>query len=584
MRKQNVLGVLAMVCMALLLAGCTGEGSFVETSGTGGGTGGGGTTDPGTTTTPVVRLGTLENGTFNPGAIRVGVSTLSAGGSTGLRVDIVDTANNNTLVTEEVVVTFSSPCTGAGSAQIDSPITTSTGTANSTYRAQGCSGTDTITAMATVNGTSLSATGTVTVQPAELGSIEFVSANPTNIALKGSGGVENSTLVFRIKDATGGVVANQLVTFALNTEVGGIVLSPLEGTTDNSGLVQTTVTAGTVATTVRVTATATRSSGTQISTQSSALTITTGIPDQDSFSLAASCFNVEGFDVDGSTLELTVRMADRFNNPVFNDTPVQFSTEGGSIQGSCLTVDGACKVTWTSQDPRPADGRVTILATSIGEESFSDGNGNGLYDSGESFTDLPEAFRDNNENGVFDVGEFPADFNNNGVYDATPSGNFTGALCNSGCDTATSLNVRGSVVLVMSGSTPLIENGDLNVRGTGVVAYDPVNRVADVNENTTYTVDVVVRDARDQPLPSGTVISVAVSDAGETQGTTEFTVPCTTLNDALSNLYSFRIRAQDVTASTEGLVEILIKLPPSLAQPNPQPIVVPITVNVLFVS
>jgi hypothetical protein len=581
MRKQNVLGVLAMVCMALLLAGCTGEGSFVETSGTGGGTGGGGTTDPGTTTTPVVRLGTLENGTFTPGAIRVGVSTLSAGGSTGLRVDIVDTANNNTLVTEEVVVTFSSPCTGAGSAQIDSPITTSTGTANSTYRAQGCSGTDTITATANVNGTALSATGTVTVQPAELGSIEFVSANPTNIALKGSGGTETSTLVFRVKDATGGVVANQLVEFALNTQVGGIVLNPLEGTTDNSGLVQTTVTAGTVATTVRVTATATRPNGTQISTQSSALTITTGIPDQDSFSLAANCFNVEGFNVDGSTLELTVRMADRFNNPVFNDTPVQFSTEGGSIQGSCLTVDGACSVTWTSQDPRPADGRVTILATSIGEESFSDGNGNGLYDSGEAFTDLPEAFRDDNENGVFDVGEFPADFNNNGVYDATPSGNFTGALCNSGCDTATSLNVRGSVVLVMSGSVPLIEDGDLNVRGAGVVAYDPVNRVADVDDSTTYTVDVVVRDARDQPLPSGTVISVAVSDAGETQGSTEFIVPCTTSNDALSNLYSFRIRVDDVTADTQGLVEILIKLPPSPAQPNPQPIVVPITVNVL---
>ncbi len=46
-------------------------------------------------------------------------------------------------------------------------------------------------------------------------------------------------------------------------------------------------------------------------------------------------------------------------------------------------------------------GRSTILAFAQGEESFTDTNGNGLYDFGEPFDDLTEAFLDVNEDGVF---------------------------------------------------------------------------------------------------------------------------------------------------------------------------------------
>ncbi len=46
-------------------------------------------------------------------------------------------------------------------------------------------------------------------------------------------------------------------------------------------------------------------------------------------------------------------------------------------------------------------GRSTILAFAQGEESFTDTNGNGLYDVGEPFVDLPEAFLDVNDDGVF---------------------------------------------------------------------------------------------------------------------------------------------------------------------------------------
>jgi hypothetical protein len=101
-------------------------------------------------------------------------------------------------------------------------------------------------------------------------------------------------------------------------------------------------------------------------------------------------------------------------------------------------VDGACVVTWTSSNPRlpvsnqnlvqttsidntsykcrshtgdygpcPDDLgairglRSTILVTAMGNEFFVDANGNGLYDEGEEFENLPEPFLDKNEDGVY---------------------------------------------------------------------------------------------------------------------------------------------------------------------------------------
>jgi len=53
--------------------------------------------------------------------------------------------------------------------------------------------------------------------------------------------------------------------------------------------------------------------------------------------------------------------------------------------------------------------RGTILAFAQGEETFIDTNGNGLYDFGDPFVDLPEAFHDLNEDNVFANGDPAAD-------------------------------------------------------------------------------------------------------------------------------------------------------------------------------
>jgi len=292
------------------------------------------------------------------GLIGVPVGDVSAGATAGLSVSIWDVSNASPatpavlFTTETVEVSFTSGCSSLtpATAKIDSPVATIAGIAQSTYLAQGCEGSDIVTATANTGGSILSATGTVTVEPAATGSIEFMSATPENISLKGVGGAESSIIVFKVLDENGNAVGNKDVNFSLNTEVGGITLSPTDAKTDSNGLVQTVINSGTVHTSVRVRADLV---GESIFTQSNLLVISTGIPDQDSFSLSASVFNPEAWNIDGTEVTITARLADAFNNPAPDGTAVAFTTEGGSIDDSCVTTKGVCSVIWTSQNVRP---------------------------------------------------------------------------------------------------------------------------------------------------------------------------------------------------------------------------------------
>ena len=100
-----------------------------------------------------------------------------------------------------------------------------------------------------------------------------------------------------------------------------------------------------------------------------------------------------------------------------------------------------------------AAGRATILATAIGEESFTDTNGNGYWDPGEPFVNLGEPYRDDNENGAYDSGEYFLDFNQNGMRDAGPDGSVQGhhlyGHTRSTCSTST-LAIGASHLLIMS--------------------------------------------------------------------------------------------------------------------------------------
>lgn len=459
-----------------------------------------------------------------------GVNPLSAFGTTSVSVTV---SSGGIPVTTQQTVVFSSPCASSGKAVLSASVVTVNGIATGSYRDNGCAGTDTVTA--SVSG-SPSSSAILTITAPTAGSIQYVSSAPTNIALKGTGGIESAQVTFKVLDTGGNPLSGKTVTFGLSTTAGGITLTPSSGvppissaSSDANGLVVTSVNAGTVSTPVRVTAstctTATSPcTGTTLATQSNQLTITTGIPDQFGFSLSATEWNIEGLNVDGTTTVLTARLADHFKNPIPDGTAVVFTAEAGSVVGTCSTVDSACSVPYTSQGTRPSNGRVTVLAYAVGEETFTDLNGSGWADLAEmkdpngDATDLPEAFVDYNEDNIFDpTSETFIDFNNNGLYNTADS-QFNGVLCNETailfpsstgtCSPTKTVHVRQSGVIVLSGSTADIKIDGFS-SGLATIAIPPCNP-ATGNGSQTFTVTVV--DVNGHAMPAGTKVDFSTTN------------------------------------------------------------------------
>ncbi|MFQ3264389.1 MAG: hypothetical protein ACI9U5_000255 [Colwellia sp.] len=532
----------------------------------------------------------------------ISLEQISAGGTTVVAVNIIDDQGN--LFTEPVDVNFSSSCSSIGTptALLSSPITTSNGIATSTYLAKGCVGDDPINITANAGGINLSATTTVNILPADVGSIEFISSTPENISILGTGSVggsESAVVLFRVLDTNSNPVNNQVVNFVLNTDVGNVQLIPTSATTNSEGIVQTVVNSGTVATSVRVQATIDGNSPV-ISSQSSLLVVSTGIPDQDSFSLSASILNPEGWDIDGTEVEITARLADAFNNLAPDGTAVNFTTEGGSIEPSCVTVNGVCTVKWFSQQPRPEGnvlgdahfpeinntmgqkfgGRATITATAIGEESFPDLNGNARFDASEMTAflgkdisgndyDLKEAFVDHNEDGLYnptegsDVNSSGAleefvDFDNSGTFDQKDD-KYNGVLCSipahEGCSTQKSLNVRGTLVLVMSGSSAnfAIASTIDAVADIDAGLRDETDETVNIAGENVGSATVIIADLHNQPMPAGTTVTFTAT-VGSIVGPSSYVWPNDNHNGGLA--WGVSIKGEKEPKAGSLLVEV----------------------------
>jgi hypothetical protein len=387
--------------------------------------------------------------------------------------------------------------------------------------------------------------------------------------------------------------------------------------TDINGNVSVTVRSGTIPTPVKVFALwqdATDPTSLIVSNVSDSLTVTTGLADYNSFSLSATTLNVEGWSHDGESSTITIRSADHFNNPVPDGTVINFRTEGGSIGASCETAGrtGACSVDWTSQNPRPFEGtsvvcpvafngsnvppctgpllsayvdgtgsviveprpgRSTITAFAIGEESFVDLNGNGLFDTDEAFTDLTEAFTDDNEDGVYRGSPVPLgaaneefiDFNANGSFDGK-DGFYTGLLCATSSaanctqtgvnNTQAQLNVFRNMPIVMSGSTPYGRLVDIDSSGnlTPVVDID-LTAATGVSSKTVY---LFLSDINNNTLANGTAISAATDNGALSTSTSSYTIGNNTSNKPL--LYAFTVtREASPNQKSAGLLSITVK-------------------------
>lgn len=512
----------------------------------------------------------------------VGTNPLSAFGTTSVSVTV---SSGGIPVTTPQTVTFSSACTSSGKAVLSASVVTVNGIATGSYRDNGCAGTDTITA--SVSGIT-SSSATLAIIAPTAGSIQYISAVPANISLKGSGGTSASQVTFKVLDTSGNPLSGKTVTFGLSTTIGGLSLTSSTGISDSAGLVVAIVNSGTVSTPVRVTASTPGATvGSTLTTQSSQLSITTGIPDQAGFSVSATKLNFEGLTTDGETTILTARLADHFKNPVPDGTTVNFTAEAGSVVGTCNTVAGACSSTYTTQGTRPLDGRVTVLAYAVGEETFTDLNGNGLADlapvnemidaNGVS-TDLPEAWVDYNENGIRDANEPFLDFNNDGLY--TPAdGKFEGVLCDNTiappagsstgtCASSKSLHVRSQVVLALSDTKAVITTVPASIDLGGLCG------------SAAQSVGIRVVDKNGNPMPAGTTIAVTTTN-GTLAVPTSFVEPNNSAKPIGSN-YPVSIKSDAfldtfgtcTDPTPNGLLTITVTTPGGVVTPPKQ---VPVT-------
>ncbi len=567
--------------------------------------------------TQTIKLGHFDtNGNFVEGQLATSLAKVndkyrvSAGGSFGVTATLVSVASDNTITRLQTPssISFSSDCVTNTRATIDSPVTTLSGSASSTFQDTSCSGNserdDQIVATTLVGNQTLTANLAFTLERQTLASLSFESATPQSIRIKGAGGTgsnESSLVTFKVTSANGQPAAQQTVNFSLDTIVGGISFangqSTTTGITNSQGLASARVLAGTVPTPVRVVASATDADTNEtITSQSEQLSINTGLPQQLGFSLSTSLFNPEAGNFNGEEVTITAYASDSFGNPAPDDTTINFTAEGGQIQPSCLTANGRCSVTWTSADPRVSDHRITVLAYALGHETFFDTNGNNIFDDADGgpaanacldtngalttcngngldretylaggFSDLGDAFRDDNENDRHDDGEQFFNTAASSAYQVADK-RFNGPQCQGtqcGTGQANKTYIRKALIMTMSGSSAnfIIWQGSTKIwdQSDGTNELDNLAALAP-GASTSFTVQFF--DSAGQIMPSGTNLSVTAS-----QGTIDsngFTVPNTT--QAGGNRTSFGITnnidpATPGTPGTSSTVSILVRTP-----------------------
>ncbi len=487
-----------------------------------------------------VFLGNGAGSGFAVGVIGTTSSSIQAGGSTILNVNLVD---GDGIPYSEVDfsqdVSFSSGCSGAGIALFsdNSPVFIS-GVATTTYTASGCSGEDVITARATVRGQTVIASITLDIALDTVLGVEFVSVSEADLAIAGIGGLETSTVVFRVVGAQGAPIVGEDVSFELSNTAGGARLSPGTelGETNTVGEVSTVVQSGTVNSSLRVIATHIASTYQGLS---SGITISTGVPVSRSFDLSYDLHNPLAADVNNVTVVITANATDQHGNAAPDGLAVSFRTpEVGTIEPFCVLENGTCSVNWISSGDRnfitPDESgrgyRATVIGFMSGAEDFIDFNSNGLFDASNSdevasLVQLGEAYVDQNENGVFDAGEdFVDSFLNspaptegvsgglNEAYDS--SSDATYSVYNGPC--STSINPDCPVVELQ---TTTIWDSVVISLSSNVVAICDLGTLPAVGDTITLPFSVsglAFCDENGNSLPSGSDILFSTPSGGAT--------------------------------------------------------------------
>jgi len=513
---RKLLIILLLVSTAFYLGGCGSRGGGSDSSDT--------LADTGTTTN-------LEESAGSPASIALGTSlpaftVLSQGGETTVTALVKD-ADGNT-VDNGTVVQFT-----ASQGSIPASATTVDGVASAAFKAGASGGIVTITA-AVDDGTGTFITKQISIEVAtgDAASIVLASVTPEQIGVIGSGISQVAVMKFQVLDTTDNPVPDgTVVEFSLTSSLGGGESISVDSDQTTGGAVSVALLSGRVSGTATVTASVTLETGTVVSTEGR-VTIVAGKPDQEHFGLAVGTKNFSGWDTFGLEDKITAFLGDRFSNPVPAETPISFFTEGGLVSvkdasgepTNLTSIDGQATATLISANPLPSTistltglpGASTILAVTNGEESFTDSNGNGLYDSGEPFEDRGEPFIDKNDSSTFDSDEFFVDVDENGSY---TEGNGVR-------DSSTVIWTTHQVMFSASNTAPKL-----------TLTPNPFA----IGDDGSQSFDLSITDVNGNPLVPGTSVSISAS-TGELVGNTDFTLADATIPGLGATDFSFTLR------------------------------------------
>ena len=418
--------------------------------------------------------------------------SLESGAATNINLKTQD-ANTN-VNQNNVTVNFTTSC---GTFDTTTVVSSNQGDITTAYRAidaagKLCEGKQTITAI----GSNIPAkTIEVNIAAIEANALIYTS-DAVNLGIKSSGSASSGQIEFTLY-ANGIPAANKDVNVELIRAPEDLTFISLGNRTvktiksDPNGKVVVTLYPGDKPGPVEIKATL--ASNLNISALSKNVAISTGRVTQNGLSLSVSKNSLQNV-IDGDSAIITARMVDRTGNPVPDGTVISFVAEGGSITPNCASLAGQCTVTLSTQNPRPLDNRVTVLAYVEGDKSYTDKNGDNVYTAGIDtlVSNIGDFFRDDNEDNIYNanLGEY--------LYKRS-AGNLACALSTIGqpnipatCDNNLDAVIRQQLLFAFAENTPTFSN--VNASGS------------------LLSFNMYGNSAQGVPMPTGTTISVTPED------------------------------------------------------------------------
>ena len=421
---------------------------------------------------------------------------LESGGSTNITLK---TQDSNTKVNQNNVnVEFTSTC---GKFEPATVVSSNQGNVTTSYKAIGtdgklCTGTQKISA----KGLNIPEVALdVSIKALEANSLVYTS-NKLNLGIRKSGSASSGQIEFTLY-ANGVPVADQDVLIEkvqAPEDLSFVSFGNRNNKTiksDSNGKVIVNLYPGDKPGPVEIRATLV--SDINVSAISKDVSVSIGRLTQDGLSLSVSKNSLQNV-IDGDAATITARMVDRTRNPVPDGTVISFVSEGGKVEPNCSTVQGVCSVILTTQEPRPLDNRVTVLAYVEGDKSFTDLDGDNLYTKGVDrlLSNIGSFFRDDNEDNQYNkdygIGEF--------LYNRAVLGNK--ATCAPStirqpniadtCDDNLDTVIRQQLLFAFAENTPTFTN----VKASGSL----------------LSFNMYGNSAQSVPMPTGTTISVTPED------------------------------------------------------------------------